>query len=222
MPNAATILIARDVREALAGRALTERQAKLYSQRLRRDMGQEGLATFAPGDVANYLNDAMLLLECGLLERDADSRSHWRDSVKRAAEILEWLSQSSLKPVGAPLHLLAAAAYQLADYPAMTLGHLRRVPDDEPLSVLLREFLRANFPATLEATRTFWRDQRARGLAEHIDPADLTARTFQHVVMCIGTICAYLRTGRDGTIERALTNLEKLAASLLHSHDPYS
>ncbi|MGO9237903.1 MAG: DEAD/DEAH box helicase [Methylocella sp.] len=222
MPNAATILIARDVREALAGRALTERQAKLYSQRLRRDMGQEGLATFAPGDVANYLNDAMLLLEYGLLERDADSRSQWRDSVKRAAEILEWLSQSSLKPVGVPLHLLAAAAYQLADYPAMTLGHLRRVPDDEPLSVLLREFLRANFPATLEATRTFWRDQRARGLAEHIDPADLTARTFQHVVMCIGTICAYLRTGRDGTIERALTNLEKLAASLLHSRDPYS
>ena len=143
-------------------------------------------------------------------------------SVKRAAEILEWLSQSSLKPVGAPLHLLAAAAYQLADYPAMALGHLRRVPDDEPLSVLLREFLRANFPATLEATRTFWRDHRARGLAEHIDPADLTARTFQHVVMCIGTICAYLRTGRDGTTERALTKLERLAASLLHSRDPYS
>lgn len=222
MANVATIQIAREVRETLASRALTEGQAKLYSQRLRRDMDQEGLVSFAPGDVATHLDDAMLLLECGLLEREADPHSPWSDAVKRAAEILEWLSQSSLKPAGAPLHLLAAAAYQLADFPAMALGHLRRVPDDEPHSVLLHEFLQANFPATLEALRTFWRGHRALELAERIDPADLTAHTFQHVVMCIGTICAYLRTGSDRTTEAALTKLEKLAASLLHSRDPYS
>lgn len=222
MANAATIEIAREVRQRLAGSALTERQAKLYSQRLRRDMGREGLASFAPADVDLYLDEAILLLQCGLLERDADPTSKWRDAVKRAAEILEWLSQSSLKPPGAPLHLLAAAAYQLADYPAMALGHLRHVPDDQPFSALLREFLRANFPATLEATRAFWRDHRALQIAERIDPADLTAHTFQHVVMCIGTVCAYLRTGSDGMTERALTKLEKLVASLLHSRDPYS
>ena len=222
MANAATIQIARDVREAQATRALTEGQAKLYSQRLRREMDQDGLASFAQGDIAIYLDDAMLLLECGLLERETDPQSPWHDAVKRAADILEWLSQSSLKPAGAPLHLLAAAAYQLADYPAMALGLLRRVPDDEPLSVLLREFLQANFPATLEATRMFWRDHRALEVAEHIDPADFTAHTFQHVVMCIGTICIYLRTGNYGPTELALTKLEKLAASLLHSRDPYS
>jgi len=127
MANMATIEIAREVRHTLAGSALTERQAKLYSQHLRRDMGREGLSSFVPGDVDTYLDEAMFLLQCGLLEPDADPRSAWRDGVKRAAEILEWLSQSSLKPPGAPLHLLAAAAYQLADYPAMALGHLRRV-----------------------------------------------------------------------------------------------
>jgi len=127
-----------------------------------------------------------------------------------------------LKPSGAPLHLLAAAAYQLADYPAMALGHLRRVPDDQPFSVLLREFLRANFPATLEATRNFWRDHHALDISGHINTEDLTTRTFQHIVMCIGTVCAYLRTGRKGATERALTKLEKLARSLLHSRDPYS
>ncbi len=222
MANAATIDIAREVRHRLAGSALTERQAKLYSQRLRRDMGQEGLASFAPGDIDFYLDEALLLLQCGLFERGADSTSAWRDSVKRAAEILEWLSQSGLKPHGAPLHLLSAASYQLADYPAMALGHLRRVPDDQPFSVLLREFLRANFPATIEATRGFWQDHRALENADLIDPADLTIRTFQHVVMCVGTVCAYLRTGTDGTTERALTKLDKLAAGLLHSRDPYS
>lgn len=222
MPSDSTIEIAREVRRTIASSALTPRQAKLYSQRLRRDMGREGLASFVPADIDTYLNEAILLLHCGLLERRADPAGGWRDGIKRAAEILEWLSQSSLKPAGAPLHLLAAAAYQLADYPAMALGHLRRMPDDQPFSVILREFLRANFPAALEATRGFWRDHRVLEIADRIDPADLTSHTFQHVVMCIGTVCAYLRTGSDGMIERVLTKLEYLAASLLHSRDPYS
>lgn len=222
MANANTVQIAREVRHTLASSALTEHQAKLYSQRLRRDMGREGLQSFTPGDVDIFLDEAILLLQCGLLERSSEPASAWRDGVKRGAEILEWLSQSSLKPPGAPLHLLAAAAYQLADYPAMALGHLRRVPDDQPFSVLLREFLRGNFPATLDAIHAFWRDHRALGIADHIAPEDLTAHTYQHMVMCIGTVCGYLRIGRDGMNGRAIAKLEKLAASLVHSRDPYS
>jgi hypothetical protein len=87
MANAATIAIAREIRESLASQALTARQAKLYSQRLRRDMGRDGLASFGPGDVAEYLDEAMLLLESGWLERSADIASPWRTSIKRAAEI---------------------------------------------------------------------------------------------------------------------------------------
>lgn len=222
MANAATIEIARQVRHSLAGSALTERQAKLYSQRLRREMGREGLTSFALGDVDIYLDEAMLLLQCGLFERSADPMSRWRDGVKRAAEILEWLSQSSLKPPDAPLHLLAAAAYQLADYPAMALGHLLCVPDDQPFSSLLREFLRGNFPAALDATHLYWQKYHAINIAGRTDPADLTTLTLQHVVMCIGTACAYLRSGSDGMTERALIKLEKLAANLINSRDPYS
>ena len=222
MPNVATLEMAREVRRNLAGQALTARQAKLYSQRLRRDMGQAGLASFAPGDVDTYVDEAILLLQCGLLERKADPGSGWRQGVKRAAEILEWLSQSSLKPPGAPLHLLAAAAYQLADYPAMALGHLRRVPDTEPFSILLREFLRADFPATLDAVLNFWRTRLVLEVDSRTDSADLTTYTFQHVIMCISTVCSYLRTGNDIAIERALSKLEKLADGLLYSRDPYS
>lgn len=222
MANATTIEMAREVRRTLASSALTGRQAKLYSQRLRREMGQEGLATFAPGDVEIYLDDAMLLLQSGLLERQADPGGGWRDAVKRAAEILEWLSQPSLKPAGAPLHLLSAAAYQLAEYPAMALGHLRRTSQDQPSSILLRELLRANFPATLEAARRFWQELQSVSGDEAGNPPDLTSRTLQHVVMCVGTLCTYLRTGEDGMTERALAKLENLAASLLHSRDPYS
>src|SRR6185312_9993873 len=92
------LTIARDVRETLAPIALTPRQAKLYSQRVRREMGQEGLSSFSPGDVTSYLEEAMLILECGWIERNDDINSPWRASVKRASEILEWLSQTHLKP----------------------------------------------------------------------------------------------------------------------------
>jgi len=56
----------------------------------------------------------------------------------------------------------------------MALGHLRQEPDETPLSVLLREFLRANFPATIEATRSFWRVPRAVEFPDGIVLSDLT------------------------------------------------
>ncbi|HEY9579569.1 MAG TPA: DEAD/DEAH box helicase [Rhizorhapis sp.] len=222
MTSAATIAIAREIRENLAGQALTARQAKLYSQRLRRDMGREGLASFGSGDIAGYLEEAMLLLESGWLERSADITSPWRTSIKRAAEIIEWLSQSQLKPPGAPLHLLAAAAFQLADYPAMALGHLRRLPEGEPLSEILRQFVRADFPAAFQAAQTFWSSYRGLRVDGRIDPNDLEVAAVQHTVMCVGTICAFLRTGGDVPVERAVVKLEALALGFLHSRDPYS
>lgn len=222
MANEATIAIARDVRHSLAGSALTEPQAKLYSQRLRRDMGRDGLASFSSGDVGIYLDDAMLLLQCAFLEREAYPTNDWQQGMKRAAEILEWLSQSSLKPPGAPLHLLSAAAYQLAGFPAMALGHLRQVPDDQPFSAVLTELLRANFVATLGGINNFWCEQHALEAAGRIDPSDLTVQAFRHIIMCIGTVCDYLRTGNDENIYRALNKLESLATGFIYSRDQFS
>src|SRR5437867_6096866 len=104
----------------------------------------------------------------------------------------------------------------------MALGHIRFVPTDETFSPLLREFLRANFPGTLEAIARFWRDHRVMLPDEAIGEADLTAVTFQHVVICIRTVCTYLRLGNDSMTERALSKLDRLAAGFLHSRDPYS
>ncbi len=217
-----TIEIAQDVRSTFASQALSAPQAKLYSQNLRLEMGQAGLASFVAGDVEEYLNEAILLLQCALLERDFDPESQWRNGAKRSAEILEWLSQASLIPEGAPLHLLAAAAYQVAEYPAMALGHLRQIPDDQKYSQILREFLRADFPAARQVVIEYWRTQRDLGIPNGFDTADLTGLTLQHVVMCIGTVCAYFRTGILGNADRAVAKLNKLAASFLHSRDPYS
>jgi hypothetical protein len=219
MPTPETIRLLAESRTSLAGSSLTGRQAKLYSQRLRREMGQPGLATFLPTDVNAYIDEALLLLECALIERSVDRAGQWRVGVKRAAEILEFLSQRDLRPAHAPLHLLAAAAYQAAGFPAMALAQLNRMPDGETFSVIVREFLRANFPAALEATRAFWRQQQAAG---PIDTADISLLAVRHTVMCIGTVCSYFKTGSEGTIARASAKLHGVAAGFLHSRDQFS
>ncbi len=222
MASSDTIDLARKIREELAPRALTPTQAKLYSQHLRLGMGQTGLASFAPADARNNLDEALLLLQCALLERGADFESAWHAGLKRSAEIMEWLSRADSSNSKAPIRLLAAAAYQLADFPAMALGHLRQAPEDRRHSSILREFLRSDFLATRDAVLNYWRAQRGDGLANRIDPYDLTAHTFQHAVMCIGTVCAYMRTGSKGLTDRAILKLNKIADSLIHSRDPYS
>jgi hypothetical protein len=220
MPNAAALQTIVQIRTALAGRALTPQQAKLYSQRLRLDSGGVGLSSFSSDEANQRLDDALLLLQTGLIERSANPGGDWRASIKRAAEILEWLSQDRLKPKGVPLHLLAAGAYQAAEYPAMALGHLRTIPS-EPTSKILREFLRANFAATLDAVRSYWRNIYSDDHAVE-DTEALTSAAVKHVIMCIGTIATYIRVGRSELLEEALIKLDKLAVGFLYSRDSYS
>ena len=220
MPTPETLRIVANVRRSLAGDALTSRQAKLYSQRLRRDMGRPGLATFSPADVDECLDDAMWLIDCALIERAAEPHSQWRKGVKRAAEILEFLSQHDLRPARTPMHLLAAAAYQVAGFPAMALAQLGRIPAGEPVSDLLREFLRADFSATLEAVRTYWGSQQTTTNPE--EATNLPALVEQHFVMCLGTLCMYFKTGDRGDVDRAVAKLGTLAKGYLHSQDSFS
>lgn len=219
MPTAEALRIIGDVGAVYATSALTPRQAKLYSQRLRLEMGQQGLATFAPGDVYSYLGEAVLLLDFALLEAAATEGDNWKKGVRRAAEILEWLSQPGLKPQGVPVHLLSAAAYQLAGYPAMALGEMQRVPDDEAFSKILTTFLRGHFPSTLSAIQEFWQAEIA---FERPDLNNISALVVTHVIMALGTVIEYFRTGERGLLDRALEKLDRLAETFVHSRDYYS
>ena len=220
MPTPETGRIVADVRRLLASDALTGRQAKLYSQRIRREMGQPGLATFVDADIGGYIDEAIWIIECALLERSADPNSQWRQGVKRAGEILELLSQGDLRQRGIPLHLLSAAAYQVAGFPAMALAQLARMPNNEPFSNLLREFLRANFPSALEAARQFWASDAPVGARD--EPAELEALVVRHTVMCITVVCMHFKMGEERRLERAVGKLNALASGYLHSRDPYS
>ena len=155
MATPETIRLLTNVRTSLASTSLTEDQAKLYSQRLRLQMGRPGLRSFTDAALRNALDDATLLLESALIERASRPHDNWRHGIKRAAEVLEFISHPELRPPGTPVHLLAAAAYQVARFPAMAFALLQRTPSTESVSEILRAFLSADFPAALESTRLF-------------------------------------------------------------------
>jgi hypothetical protein len=192
----------------------------LYGHRLRHEMGQPGLVALEQGGVGAFLHEALWLVECALIERSADLAGDWRRGIRRAADLLEFISQNDLRPPATPVHLLAAAAYQVAGFPAMALAQLAHRPADEQISGILWNFLRADFPATLEQVRQYWTREREIALPDN--PEGLSVQATRHVVMCIGTICSYFRTGDDAIAGRAVNKLHGLADGYLLSRDPYS
>lgn len=223
MSNAAIINIATETRNKLAEQRLTMAQAKLYSQNLLKSMGRDGLTTFNVDHITEQVRNALLLIHLALIERRDVPDSNWRDGIKRAGEILEWLSQKDLLPQGAPFHLLSAAAYQVAGYPALALGHLQNVPEDRAYSGILFSFVKGDFVCVLTEIGKYWSAQIALGEEDGIDPdQDISALTFNHLVRCIGVICDFLRTGEDFRVRRTLEKMDKLADNFLLSRDHFS
>ncbi len=222
MPTVESIRVATDYLNRHAGAGLSGAQAKLYSQSARRQMGREGLLSFGSADIQRALDEAFLLIQYAFLTRSIAEASSWREGVKRAAEILEWLSQADLRPEGAPLHLLSAAAYQVAGYPAMALGELKRLPEGDGASVILSRFLEADFPGVLRSFQVYWQQELATPKPTADDGAEFSLIAIQHVIRCVGTICMYFRFGDDDMVERAISKLDRLAGGFLHSRDSYS
>src|SRR5436190_23001302 len=119
--NDPILSLARSVSDRLAGGSLTPAFAKLYSQHTRLEAGRPGLGRWQPGEANSRLDDAVRLIDAALLRRAAGD-GNWTEGMLRAAELLEWLSHPTLNPEGIPILLLAAAAYQLAGYPARAAG----------------------------------------------------------------------------------------------------
>lgn len=222
MPDQSITDFAIDSREKLARQRLTSPQAKLYSQNILKQLGRDGLATFDGKSIEIYISQGLLLLQTALIEKDNNPDGPWKDGIKRAGEIFEWLSEEGLLPDNAPFHLLSAGAYQVAGYPALAMGHLLRVPDTISESQILHSFFKADFLNCQNEIIKFWQSQ-IHLLENEVDiKGNVSALILSHTVMCIGIVCNFIRTGDSNRLERAIKKLEKLSRSYLHSSDLYS
>src|SRR6266536_727128 len=148
------VKLARDLRENFAGSNLPRPLAKLYSQYTRLRAGQSGLPSWQGEETTDRLNDAVGLLEAAFIEKEVENIS-WRDSARRAGALLEWLSPPQLNANGLPLHLLAAAAYQLAGYPALSSGLLSEKELEATESRILYFLLKAEFSSLFEQLTSY-------------------------------------------------------------------
>lgn len=194
--------------------------ARLYAQFSRVRELQPSLPTWTQAEALLRFDEALQLVDLALIARAGDDTT-WRASARRAAEFLEWLAQPGVFDTDAPLHLLAAATYQFAGYPARAYGLLQGAENDSE-SALVHAALRGDFVALLDHLRAYWSaepGQQADGnnWAEAI-PRQVTGE----VASVFGLVCAALRWGDVSRLERAIAKLEAVTKLMLHSRNQSS
>ncbi|MED4588238.1 DEAD/DEAH box helicase [Priestia flexa] len=196
--------------------------AKLYSQFTRLNMKQPGLKGWEnEEEFSHRLNDAVTLVDAGLFEKDFNGEE-WRDLLKRAGEILEWLSHPELNTNQLPLKLLAASAYQLAGFPALAMGLLKTRSVERNESLLLGALLKADFQGLIELIVKYWESEK-----EGITQEDDYSLSIQHwiineTVKTLGIIASYMRWGEEDRVEKAKKKFLAITDVIIDGKDPYS
>lgn len=222
--------LAKKLREGMAESGLPRLFAKLYSQHSRLQAGMPGLAGWGQGEAEQRLTDAARLIQAALIEKE-HAVPEWNHSMRRAAEILEWLSHASLNPEHLPVHFLSAAAYQLAGYPARSLGLLNSSSfEAHEHSDVLKNLLVADFPKLFNSLSGVWLEHSSEngqnGPLPWGDPQLLSNSlrnwTTFDLSSALGILGAYMRWGVDTRLTAALQKIESLAGIYSHAQDPYS
>jgi len=228
-PTNETLYLAGKFREDLAGATIPKSLAKLYSEHTLLRAHERGLTNWSSEETAECLDNALRLLEVGFTEREA-GQENWCESVRRAGEILEWLSHEYLNEDGLPTRLLAAAAYQLAGYPARSSGLLNADPGEANESRILKYLLKADFLNLLSELSKYWVNTpspRANEspLSEN-NPDEmnhgLQQRILKETIAALGILCATMRWGGEPRLEKAIAKLRSIGNVLLHGDDRYS
>lgn len=244
-PGSKAIDVITDYRKRFGVSGITPSIARLYSQYTRLRTGQGPLPTWTAEEARERLNEALGLMSASFIH---SSTTDLTDSgLRRAAEILEWLSHPNMTPTGVPVSLLAAGAYQLAGYPARAASIIASQDQSNYESRILKHLFQGDFQGVHRDITSLWsslsepkwdeplereetpeRDETPeRGQSsERDDVGDLTRHIHDNVVFetirCLGVLNAWLRWGDDARLEMALEKLRSIARLMLHSRNPFS
>ncbi len=203
--------------DRFAGDKLIPSFAKLYSQYTRLSNNQTGLSGWnGQIEFTNRLNDAIKLINIGLYDKKEHGKK-WSGTLKRAGEILEWLSHPHLNEVKLPILFLSAATYQLAGYPAMALGLLNNSDRDSEQSVILRLLLAADFPELEKCLQEYWSDYDFTNTDIPIEEAVL-----HELIRSVGIVSMYMRWGEDSRIDIVRNKLMAISKLQIYHEDPLS
>lgn len=229
-PNSETLALVSQLQQKLAGDTLQPAFAKLYSQHTRLRSGRYGLQGWRENEASQRLDDVMQLIEVAFIQKEAKNEIEWIKAMQRAAELLEWLCHPQLNPEKLPIRLLAAAAYQLAGYPARASGLLK---DDETESIeseILRSLLKADFPNLLQNLSQYWASKLLSSVQrqeDFYDNSDSFSEEVHQIIVretasALGILCFNMRWGDEPRLRKAIDKLSNIGKVLLHGDNSYS
>src|SRR5882724_11844771 len=188
---------ARDLVGAEALGALRPPTARLLSEHTLLAHGEPGLQSWRPEEAQRNLREAVALIEAAESLRETDAGG-WAMALRRAGDILEWLTTPPLLHADATLRLLAAAAFQLAGFPVIAGRYLTTA--DIPPTHFFRVFqalLSADFPGVLRALAGAWRVGALVPTAAVPAELALSSQTSETVAGAAGLLAADMRWGAD-------------------------
>lgn len=221
--------LAHDLTERMAGANLTRSIARLYSQHTLLKSGNAGLRKWESAEAEERLNDAVRLIQAGLIEKE-EGTAGWERAFRRAAEIFEWLSHPDMVDIDVPTRLLSAACYQLAGYPARAAGIINESADDEDSDSVIGALLRHDFEKVHRLLNLYWSSRESRLPRTSVDFTDIEEFAEEQLFewlqeqLCgiVGILNASLRWGFDERLGVAMRKLSALCRVLLHSRHVYS
>lgn len=224
--------LASKFQNRLAGDGLLPPFAKLYSQYTRLRENQPGLSGWGgQREVHERLDDIVRLIEAAFIKKESGDDESWRKVMRRAGELLEWLSLPELNPDKLPIRLLSAATYQVSGYPARASGLLKESNIQGTESLILKSLLQSNFSALLDELRKYWATKLTSSLEnEHIIDAQSSQTAtdnYQKLIIketasALGILCTTMRWGNEHRQPKALKKLFAVSNMLLHGHNSYS
>uniref|UniRef100_UPI004025D8C9 hypothetical protein n=1 Tax=Candidatus Stercorousia sp. TaxID=3048886 RepID=UPI004025D8C9 len=95
--------ISNKIIEEYAGESFPSDFAKLYAHHSRLQAKKEGLKSWNDQMFESQLNKALLLIEYAEIQREGDNNK-FKNALKRAGEVLEWLAHPEINKNDLPLY----------------------------------------------------------------------------------------------------------------------
>lgn len=217
--------ISNKIIEEYAGESFPSDFAKLYAHHSRLQAKKEGLKSWNDKMFESQLNKALLLIEYAEIQREGDNNK-FKNALKRAGEVLEWLAHPEINKNDLPLYLLSAACYQLAEYPARGLGVLNKYDIDSHQSKILQALLKADFISIIKLLSDYYTNNINIIIAniDNTETQDLSLQQYiiNETIRVISITYSYFRWGDNDRLDIAMKKFEAIEKFMLHGKDSFS
>ncbi|HGO9419697.1 TPA: DEAD/DEAH box helicase [Bacillus cereus] len=210
-------------KKEFASKKFSPNLAKLYSHYTKVNLQQQGLKSWNENDFHNHMSEAIRFIYLGFKLKESEQEG-WNQFFRKAGEILEWLSHPKINVSDYPLHLLSAASYQIAGYPALAYGLLGERLFTTNESEILRLFVKNDFINLMPKLKDYWdvNDFKSGNTDKGFYEEDFNDYIVREVISIIGIVISYMQGDNKERVQLAANKFYDLSKLLLHDKESFN